>query len=718
MLSTSYEFRRAVTENGKLLVKGQLVLDDGTRIDLQPGDFMANKTSFEQSVSSQGSFDIGAAIEGSFSCEIDNAGRKYDQYDFYGSRLLVHVGLVLDHGTEWLRKGTFYVERPNSYGGTISLSGTDSMRLFDVPYDAVGTRYPATASTVVSDICAHCGVPLMYASFPGGGTVFKTRPTDSPSCRSVLSWAAQATGNYARITADDRLEISWYDPSVFDSEDWLDGEEFDAGNPYQSGSNADGGDFLDYSSGVSVDGGTFDAGRIANIHSYSSATVTTDDIVVTGIRVMASDEVLADGAKGREGEAYLSGSEGYVLEVSGNPLISYGEARATAERIAAKTVGLRFRAFDSSCIGDPSIEAGDPAIITDRYNNVHRTYLTRVSFRVGGFASYSCGAEPPLRRSSCGGGAITRAIQNANSAVRAERTAREAAVKRLNDDLANSPGMYTTSKVEGGATTWYVHDKKALVQSQFVWKVNSAGLGISTNGGKSYQFGLDKWGNAILNSIYAIGINADYITAGSLRVRNGGKTIFCADVRAGQFWWDSKYSKLTNTGALTVTSGKIGGMTITGSSIYNSGVLIDGTGLIVRSGSANIGVVKSSNATSSASVRGLSINVDDSRHYVSIGDSASVNGTSYTMRWTYANKAFGPYSANTLNAGCAIDMHWNYLRKVNVKLDDLAIPGSVNIKSGAFLLPIEIQNGAVKRYVKGCRLEFRHGILVSAVLPG
>lgn len=590
MLSTSLEFQRQAADDARWLVKAQLVLADGTRVDLEGGDFMANSLSFDHSTSSQGSFDIGAAITGAFTCTLDNGDRRFDDYDFTGSRIVPQVGMALDSGgEEWLRKGTYWVEQPSSYGETIGLSCLDSMSRLDVDYAGVATSYPATARDVALDICERCGVPLANAGFAGSGTVFRERPSGC-SCREVLSWLCQATGNFARMTAEDRLLIDWYDPSVWDGEDWLDGEDFDDADPYASGDDADGGGFDDYSSGAAADGGTFDSLAVASIYSCSSATVVTDDVRITGVRVTAQDEALADGTRGREGETALAGSEGYVLDVAGNPLISYGEAASTARRLAARVVGLAFRPFDASCIGDPSWEPGDPAVLTDRLQNTYRAYLTRVCYKVGAYAAVSCSAEAPLRRSAMAGGAVTRALQSLGEDIRAEQTAREAAVKRLNDDLENAPGIYTTRKVEGGATTLYVHDKKQLSDSAFVWKMNSAGFGMSTDGGKTYAYGLDKWGNAILNTIYAIGIDAGYINTGALRVRSGSKTIFCADVRSGQFWWDSIYSKMSTTGALTVTSGNIAGFSVMATGLYKGRSSLYGTADGVYVGTAGVSV--------------------------------------------------------------------------------------------------------------------------------
>lgn len=569
MITASRAFRRMVSEGARVLVKGQVAFADGTRRDLSGDDIMDKSLCWTSATSAQGSFDIGGAITGSFSVTLNNSDGRFEQCDFTGARVAVSVGIDAGDGIEWLRKGTYWVEQPDSYGETIALSCSDSLCLLDRPYDDVRTVYPATASAIMLDICEICGVPLLWADFANSDTVFERRP-EGCTCREVAAYVAQATGNFVRATADDRLLVGWYDTAAFDEEDWLDGQEFDEGSPYQSGSDADGGDFSDYSSGAAADGGSFNNGKIASIFAFSSATVMTDDVAVTGVMVTASDEVDADGTPGREGESFLFGEPGYVLSVEGNPLIAFGGAEEAARRIGERVVGMEFRPFDVSCIGDPTLEPGDPVVITDRNQNSHRSYATCVAYKPGRYAAVRCSAEPPMRNASAASGPVTRAIKDTMRAVASEKTAREVAVQRLNDDLENSPGMYTTSKQEGGATTWYVHDKRELAESRFVWKVNAAGLGISTDGGKSYQFGLDKWGDAILNTVYAIGLDAKYIKTGALTVRNGDKTVFCADVSSGQFWWSAANSSLTPTGFLQVTSGRIGIFDITSDSIrYN-----------------------------------------------------------------------------------------------------------------------------------------------------
>lgn len=566
MLSASGEFRRRVSDGARTYVRAKIVFASGEERDLDGGDFMENSMTFSQMTSSEGSFDVGAAIVGSFRCILNNFDQQFEDCDFTGARILPQVGVEVDGDIEWLRKGTYWIEQPSSYSGTISLQCEDSMSLMDVPCEEAGTTYPATAATIVSDICDHCGVTLLSKGFSGASTVFSCAPSGC-TCRDVLSYVAQATGNWCRMTADNRLELDWYDPTVFDDECWLDGGEFDDGTPYETGDDADGGDFTDYSSGASYDGGPFLRERVASIWAVASIDVCTDDVVVTGVRVTASDEVRDDGSRGDDGETYLAGSEGYVIDVSGNPLIGFGEARETAERIAARTVGLLFRPMDVSAIGDPRVQPGDAAVLVDRHNTARRTYLTGVTYKTGAYAAYRCSAETPSRNSSAAAGAVTKALKKADEALRQERGARELALERFRDDIASSAGMYTTEETDGGSTVWYVHDKPSLAESQFVWKMSAAGFGMSIDGGKTYQYGLDKWGSAILNSIYAEGIDADYITTGSLRVRRDGETMFCADMNTGQFWWSAAYSSLSDDGSLRVSRGNIGLFAIDATSI-------------------------------------------------------------------------------------------------------------------------------------------------------
>ena len=539
MLSTSFEFREKISQNSKTLFKATLTLADGTVIQLTGDDVMMGSATFEDAVSSDGSFDIGAAVINQFSVTLNNYDRRFDEFDFTDSTIVPYVGVQLDSGgIEWLMKGHYGVDQPESYGSTIGLTALDNMRLFERPYNEVDTAYPASLRTIVMDICQHCGVSLSNTNFANGNYPVVMRPEDDAlTCLEVIAYAAQASGNFARVAVNGQLVIDWYNTSLFEGEDWLDGQTFDDDSPYSSGSDADGGNFIDYSSGDTYDGGEFGANVFANVHAIKSATVITDDVVITGISVTAMDEVVEDGTEGEEGETALFGNEGYILAIGENPLVQYGEAATVAAQVGARVVGMQFRPFDVSAVGNPAIEAGDPIILTDRLQNQYFSYITTLTYKVGSYEAFACNAESPGRNRAASFSAMTKAIVRARNAIRQEKSAREKAIEELARELSESSGLYMTEDEQPDhSIIYYMHDKPTLRESQIVWKLTANAFGISTDGGATYPYGLDVNGNAILNRVYAIGLDADYINTGAIVIKNGSTTVFSADLDTKQVY--------------------------------------------------------------------------------------------------------------------------------------------------------------------------------------
>lgn len=540
MISTSEQFQRSIAENASVVLKADLTLAGGKVSHLAGDDFLLGGSSFTQAVSSSSSFDVGSAVIGSCKVSLNNVDGRFDAVDFTGATLRPYVGKVLPDGsTEWVRKQSYVVDQPGSYGSVIALTGLDFMCRLERPYADVSTRYPAPLSDIVRDVCRTCGVTLGTSEIPNGSYVVKRRPEDEGlTCLAVLSYAAQAAGCWCRVDSSDRLVIGWYDTRVWETEARLDGGSFDGQSaPYGDGDKADGGSFDDYSAGASADGGEFSARPYAVMSAFASLTLCTDDVVVTGVRVTASDDLTADeGGTGGSGESALSGEEGYVLSIEGNPLIEYGQAARIAAHVASRVVGMRFRPFDASVAGDPSVEAGDLVLVVDAKQNMHRTLITSVTYVAGGYATVACSAETPARNSASTFSASTKAIVDLRNSVKRERTARQQALEQLQGELESSSGLYKTeAKQDDGSTIYYYHDKPTIAESTIVWKYTADAIGISNDGGKTYAYGLDVSGDAILNRVYAIGIDADHITAGSIVSRNNrGEVTFSTNIATGE----------------------------------------------------------------------------------------------------------------------------------------------------------------------------------------
>ena len=525
MIPTSLAFQNAIAQNTGVLVKADLVLADGTEQELSGDDFMLGGVTITQAVSSAASFDIGSAIVGTATFRLNNSDGRFDEHDFTSATIRPYFGKELDDGTvEWVRRQKFYVDQPSSYGQIIELSAMDGMGRFQVPYSDVPTGYPAQLGAIVEQICEACGVVPDFGPIQNPGLytyVVERRPDDAAlTCLSVLSYVAQIFGGWYRIGNNDRLLIQWYDLAAWEQEAFLDGGSFEGeGTPYPDGDDADGGDFDDYdNTGDDEDGGDFESRPYVIMTAFSNLTLFTDDVVITGIEVTAQDDLSKDeGGTGNDGETFLFGEEGYVLKIEGNPFVQYGSAQEIAEHVAIGIVGMRFRPFQASVLGDPSIEAGDPVLLLDRKGNPFQSHITSYTYKLGGYATAACAAETPRRNSATAFSAATEAIVDLRNQIKKERSARQLAIESLNDLLSASSGLYSTEdEQDDGSIIYYFHDKPTLAESTIVWKFTAEAMGISTDGGASYPYGLDVSGSASLEKLSVTGIDASVVTISNL----------------------------------------------------------------------------------------------------------------------------------------------------------------------------------------------------------
>lgn len=572
MISASAELKRLLAENTKTLFKATLTFTDETTIELTGDDVSMGSMTISDAVSSGSSFDVGAAIIGKCTVTLNNYDRRFDTYDFSDAELIPYVGVELSNGTEWLCMGRYYVEQPDAYGSTIGLTALDKMREFEKSYADVQTVYPASLGDIVGRICTHCGVMLENQDFANSSYVINKRPDDSLSCLSVLAYVAQISGNWAKITKSGLLRLDWYDHDAFSSGSDLDGGTFLTDTtPYSDGDDADGGGFM-YGGG-SYDGGTFSNIKYAILSAHSSLTVNTDDVLITGVRITSADN--EDGTTQESVKTALYGVEGYVLEIADNQLIEYGKASTVAAQIGARVVGMRFRPFQSSAIGLPYVEAGDAVVVVDERGNEYESYLTSITYKQGGYESFNCDAESAGRNRANSQSAEVKAFIAAKHAFKREKTAREVALETLAFMLASASGLYKTEDVQSdGSTVYYMHDQPTLAQSTTIWKATSNAFGVSNDGGRTYSYGVSSNGVAILNRIYAVGIDADYIDTGVLTVRDrldSTKILFKADISTG----------IVN----------IGGFNVTDEAIYNDSLKLNGTSLIFRYGGEDIGAI-------------------------------------------------------------------------------------------------------------------------------
>lgn len=496
-------------------IHDQYIFKDGSRPDIGTIDFM--KYEINEAVSEQSTFSIGAAVIKKYTATLNNMEEKFSDFDFEGLDILARVGLLLEDGTvEIIPKGKYRCVNAKLNESTIDLEAYDSMLFFDRPYSESTLQYPATITQIINDACVHCQMAVDAKTIPWGEHIIKECPDDKDlTFRDVIGYCAQVMCCYAKIDHLDKLSFGWYNFDMLEKlQNGYDGGEL---ADYTTGDKLDGGNFKDYNTGDSYDSGSFrDTYEYHHFYSLGSQSINTDDIVVTGIKVTSEK------SEDSEEESYMYGGDGYVLSIEKNPLIQTGDVQIVASYIGKKMVGKRFRPLSISCQSDPCIEAGDCACVTDRKQRTFFSVISNTTFSVGSMQKIECTAETPTENNYTKYSATTRLLDAADRNTKRNLSNYDIAVKRLTDLMTQSFGLYKTEEVqEDGSIIFYMHNKPEISNSSTIWKMTADAFAVSTDGGKTWNAGMDSQGNAVVTILNAIGVNADWINTGDLIV--GGK---------------------------------------------------------------------------------------------------------------------------------------------------------------------------------------------------
>lgn len=514
MINVSDTFKQKLQDGERVWQEVEITFPDGT-VKTVKNEIMGENCTFSDCAESSG-FPIGCVVCKSMTLELDNTSDQWKNYNFYQAKVHAYLKLqtsVAESASEsiWMNdfyepildtdgnniilsraasedryetidKGVYTITTPEQYGEILSFTALDDMYKTNAKYYSALTL-PQPIMALVRDACESLNIPMGFSSMAHGNVIVTALP-DNMTFRQLIGWAAMLETANARI--DNRGYLQ----------------------------------FIKWNFGA-VENGSLVPFKLEDY--VSSPTLSSDDIVITGIRV-----------KNKESES-LFGTAGYVLELENN-LLSDSDLGTVAAWIGGNLVGARFRNLQGDLIYNPLLEFGDMARSFDRNGNGYLTPITDVSSPLNGITTVKTQADDPVRNSSTYMSAATKALVEARQLVKDERTEREKAVERLANTLKESGGLYMTEDPQDdGSVIYYMHNKPTLEESDIVWKLTAEAIGISTDGGKTYPYGFTVTGEMITRLLYAEGINASYINAGALIVRDtNGKIIFSADIDNNQ----------------------------------------------------------------------------------------------------------------------------------------------------------------------------------------
>lgn len=573
MINVSNAFREKLEAGEPVRMVVDITFPDGTKKTINK-DIMNGDNGFSDCADSS-SFPIGATVCKTLTLSINNDQEQWKNYSFYGAKIHAYLKLQTSYAApesvsalldesydpildstgdpiiatqaatkdiiETIDKGVYTVTTPEQYSDIINVTALDDMYKANKTYTS-GLKLPQSLINIVRDACKTVGIG-MNLTMDHGDIIIRNVP-DSMTFRQLFGYAAMVESANARIDYSGNLQFVKWDFGKMESDNAAtvdtDGFiHFGDANPS-----------IDTDGFVSLPGWTINAegflaltsgpgSDVQRLMAYANPpALSSDDIVITGIRLKngeTDDNTDTD-------HSGMYGEEGYVLELE-NELIDTDQLQTVANIIGEQIVGVRFRNLEGDLIYEPTVEFGDMVYTYDRSGNKYVTPLTDVSGNVGGLTTVKTQADDPIRGSSDFYGNSTKAIVAARQMVQKETSAREEAIQRLAETLRSSSGLYMTQEPQqDGSIIYYMHNKPTIKESNIIWKLTAEAFAVSIDGGKTYPYGFAVTGELITRLLYAEGINADYINAGTLIVRDkSGNVIFEADMDTGSVTLDGSY---------------------------------------------------------------------------------------------------------------------------------------------------------------------------------
>jgi hypothetical protein len=574
VINVSNAFREKLEAGEPVRMVVDITFPDGTKKTINK-DIMNGDNGFSDCAESS-SFPVGATICKTLTLSINNDQEQWKNYNFYGAKVHAYLKLQTSYAApesvstlldesynpildstgdpiiatqaatkdiiETIDKGVYTVTTPEQYSDIINVTALDDMYKANKTYTS-GLKLPQSLINLVRDACKTVGIGMNLTMDHGDIIIIRSVP-DSMTFRQLFGYAAMVESANARIDYSGNLQFVKWDFGKMESDN---AATVDADGFIHFG---DASPSIDTDGFVSLPGWTINAegflaltsgpgSDVQRLMAYANPpALSSDDIVITGIKVtngQSNDDTETD-------YSGMYGEEGYVLELE-NELIDTDQLQTVANIIGEQIVGARFRNLEGDLVYDPLVEFGDMMYTYDRLGNKYLTPLTDVSGNVGGLTTVKTQADDPIRGSSDFYGNSTKAIVAARRMVQKETSAREEAIRRLAETLSSSSGLYMTQEPQqDGSIIYYMHNKPTIAESNIIWKLTAEAFAVSIDGGKTYPYGFAVTGELITRLLYAEGINADYINAGTLIVRDkSGNAIFEADMDTGSVTLDGSY---------------------------------------------------------------------------------------------------------------------------------------------------------------------------------
>lgn len=503
MITVSNEYLEAVKGIGREW-KNTVTISDGVHTETYDSASIEITESF---ASDENTLSMGSAF--SNSCKI-TLYQPLRTIAYRGKEVKVQSGLLVGEDYEYVDMGTFYVSEMSTTDDyqTLELTCYDVMaKMLNEKYEP-NVSTPTTDSDILADICEQYNVE--FASTPMDREI---KEIYGDTVGELLGYLAGIQGKNAIINRRGEIEFRWYD------------------------------------------GGKGETHKALSEYTHEELSHFTHYELVLSDEVITSTEQKESGYEQRNEtllqiDSITSGTEQNPIVVGTGKGINFTNPYITEsdlEEIGKVVLGVRYMPCTVDTFGNPTYEVGDIVMCDDKAGHSSPILLSSITYTLSG----GCSAKIV----SSGGGDTDIAFSSIPSPT--ERKLKQA-YTTLQQAIAEASALIngakggifevTDSDGDGVNDGWILaNDKDKSKQTKFI-RANYEGIGLSTDGGKTYT-----------QAITHEGINCSVLNGGVIngQVINGG-TI--------------------NGTTVNSTSGNIGGFTINNNGLTNGVLKIDKNG--------------------------------------------------------------------------------------------------------------------------------------------
>ena len=450
----------------------------GDQMTVTDANIVMGTLTVDRYVSTSEALPVGTATAGQLSFTLDNHAGDFDGVVFAGAEIYARF-YVWDGGNKaYLPIGYFTIDEAPRILETVSITALDRMVQYDFVPNASDLTFPCTVNSLYVQLRTLAGVPAGSAltSFPNYSYVITSAPENigELTARQLLQYCLQILGANAQIGR--------------------------AGTPVISG--------YDSSTPAAI---TDEATR------YSSDI--REAVTVTGVSVTSAS-----------GDDYLSGDEGYVLEIKDNPLIQHDPDTVAAG--LAGLIGVSFSPFSAVTVPLPWLDPMD--CLTFTKNGVsHTVFCTKITQTINCNTALEGTGLSETRKGYATIDPLTVREQQILRDIRTRASEAVSAAEQnaisFSNIIANSLGLYDLSVTNpDGSTTFYFGDQETLEDSNVIYTFRANGFAWTSNwngGSPTWENGIDANGNAILRLLTLYKLTADQIEAGSITANEINLTV-------------------------------------------------------------------------------------------------------------------------------------------------------------------------------------------------